>query len=135
MGIEDFKSCLDTAFELVVCKIEEGTVRRFTQAVGDTSPRWKAAVPPGLIPTIGFEQILQKLLDTLPGATILHGSTDVDYYRPVTVGDVVTANIEVTGIRERQGQMGMTAFITIETSYTNQRQEAVARCRQMIITY
>jgi len=31
--------------------------------------------------------------------------------------------------------MGKTAFVTFETAYSNQRNELVARCRQMVITY
>ena len=52
-----------------------------------------------------------------------------------TNGDVLTVASKVTNIRERQGQMGRTAFITFSTTYNNQKQELVAECRQMIISY
>ena len=135
MGIEEVKSRLETAFEPVVCEVEKGTIQRYVQAIGDASARWPSTAPPTFVLTIGFERILQTLLDTAPEATILHGSTDLESYQPVAVGDVITADIEVAGIRERQGQMGTTAFITIDTVYQNQRRETVARSRQMIITY
>ena len=135
MGIEGLKERLEAVFEPVVFEVTKGALQRYVRAIGDASPRWQAAVPPSLVPTIGFEQILQKLLDACPDTTILHGSTDLEYFEPLALGDEITAGIEVTGIRERQGQMGTTAFVTIEINYQNQRQEEVARCRQLIIVY
>lgn len=135
MGIEDLKNRLDNGFEPVVCEVTGGEIRRYVQAIGDADPRWQAEAPPGFILVIGFDRILHLLLDAAPESTILHGSTDAEYYLPVAAGDVITGDIKVTGIRERKGQMGTTAFITIETGYQNQRREAVARCRQMIIAY
>ena len=135
MSIEELKSRLETAFPPVVCAVDEGTIRRYVQALGDLSPRWQSAVPPTFILTIGFDTILQQLLEASPAATILHGSTELECQRPVAVGDVVVADIEVANIRERKGKLGTTAFITVETVYKNQRQETVARSRQMIITY
>ena len=68
-------------------------------------------------------------------ATILHGSTELDCYQLMRSGDVLTATARVANIRERQGKMGKTAFISINTEYQNQRQELVAKCHQLIISY
>ncbi len=135
MGIDELKSQLGTEFEPVAYEIEEGMIQRFAQAIGDPNPRWQVTAPPTFVLMIGLEQIQQQLLDSFPSATILHGGTELECYQPVKPGDVLTAAATITNIRERQGKMGKTVFITIDTAYKNQRQELVAKCRQMVISY
>ena len=134
MNIDELKSRLGTELEPVTYEIEKGMVRRFVQAIGDPNPLWQVTAPPTFVLTMGLEQIHQLLT---PGSseTLLLGSTELECYQPVKPGDVLTVASEITNIRERQGQMGKTAFITFNSTYKNQRQELVARCRQMIITY
>ncbi len=134
MSIDELKGRLETGLGVVTYEVEKGVVRRFAQAVGDPNPRWRTVAPPTLLMTVGFEQILQ-LLESFPSVTVIHGSSELECYRVVAPGDVLTAEIKVTSFRERQGKMGKMAFITIETAHQNQRQEPVARCRQMIIGY
>ena len=132
MSIDELKGRLETALEPVVVEVEKGMIHRFAQAVGESEPSWQSVAPPAFIITIGFEQLYRLLSG---GGTLIHGSTDLECYLPVRAGDTITAVPKVTGIRERPGKMGKTAFITIETNYTNQRQQAVAKCRQMVISY
>jgi len=68
-------------------------------------------------------------------STALMGSTEMEFLRPVLAGDRVTVVFKLSRLLERQGSMGPMAFMTIDSDYTNQRQEPVARCRQMIIGY
>ena len=135
MGIDELKNKLETELGSVEYEIEKGMIRRFVQAVDDPNPQWQAMAPPTLVLTIGLEQIQQQLLSSFPLATILHGSTELECYEPARPGDVLTTTARVTNIRERQGKMGKMAFITIDTTYNNQRQELVARSRQLVISY
>ena len=111
-------------------------VQRFVQATGDHNPRWQNQeyTPPTFIVSLGFEQIEQELATDSP-VTLLHGSTELECYQPVKVGDTLTAAAKITDVRERQGKMGKTAFVTFELTYRNQRQELIARCRQMLLSY
>jgi acyl dehydratase len=135
LGIEELKRKLGTELWSVEYEIEKGMIRRFVQAIGDPSPRWQVVAPPTLVLTIGLDQIQQEILDSFPSATILHGSTELECYQPVRAGDILTATAKVANIRERQGKMGKTAFVTVDTTYKNQEREPVARCRQMVISY
>jgi acyl dehydratase len=135
LGIEELKRRLGTELWSVEYEIEKGMIRRFAQAIGDPSPRWQVVAPPTLVLTVGLDQIQQEILDSFPSATILHGSTELECYQPVKVGDILTATAKVANIRERQGKMGKTAFVTIDTTYKNQEREPVARCRQMVVSY
>jgi hypothetical protein len=132
LDIVELKNKLGTELESVSYQIEAGMIRRFVQAVDDPNPRWQVMAPPTFVLTVGLEKIQQLLTSA---ETLLHGSTELECYQPVTPGDVLTATATVTNVRERQGKTGKTAFITIDTIYRNQRQELVAKCRQMVISY
>ena len=122
-----------------VYEIERGMLQPFVQAIDDPNPRWQegerdAIAPPTFAVTLGLEQMLQ-ILAQAPAATILHGSTELECYQPVRVGDTIMVRTKVSSVRERQGKMGKMSFVTFDITCENQRQELVARCRQMIINY
>ncbi len=147
MSIDELKSKLGTELESVTCEIERGMIRSFVQAIDDSNPLWQneeyarksqhdgIVAPPTFILAIGFEQFLEQILALASFGTILHGSTEFECYQPIRPGDVVAVTTKITNVRERDGKMGKTAFITFEITYRNQRQELVAKCRQMVIGY
>lgn len=143
--IEELRSKIGIEAEPEVYEIEKGMVRKFVQAVGDPNPLWQdkdyarksryggIVAPPTFILTVGFE-LIGRLLTSLSSTTLLHGSTELEYYQPVRPGDVVTASPKIANIREHQGKKGKLMFITVDITYKNQRQELVAKCRQMVIS-
>ena len=118
----------------VTLRVEKGLVERFCRVVGDNNPRWHKLAPPSLMLTIGFNEMVEDLAygDIL---TVLHGSTELEPHLDVAIGDSITANSRIAKIRERQGQMGATLFITVESDCINQNNEKVALCRQVAIVY
>lgn len=135
LGIERLKEKIGEEWQPGVYEIEKGMIRRFVQAIDDPNPQWQVIAPPTFVLAIGFEQIQQQVSQLIPYQTLLHGSSDLECYQPIRSGDVVTVTTKITNIRQRQGKMGKMAFITFDTSYKNQRQELVAKCRQMVIGY
>jgi acyl dehydratase len=116
--------------------IEQGMVQRFTRAVGDPNPLWQSgAVPPTFILAIGFEQFVDEVTSLAPFGTVLMGGTELECYQPIKPGDVISVVFKISSLREREGKMGRMAFMTFDSSYKNQSQEVVARCRQMVIGY
>jgi acyl dehydratase len=92
--------------------------------------------PPTFILTVGFEQIQQRMGTLMPDVGRLHGGTELEYYQPVRPGDKITASVKMVDVRERMGgKLGRLVFVTFELVYKNQRQEEVARCRQITILY
>jgi len=146
LSIDGLRGKVGVEWESGIYEIEKGMIRRFVQATGDTNPLWQdeeyakkrkygsTIAPPAFILTIGFEELQEMLTSVLPGA-ILHGSTELECYQPLRPGDVVTATTKITNIRERQGKMGKTVFVAFDITYKNQRQQPVAKCRQMVIVY
>ncbi len=146
MRIEELKSKVGEVWQSRVYEIEKGMLRRFAQAIEDPNPLWQdeeyarktgygsIIAPPIFIATLGLEQ-LQSLLTTTAAGTILHGSTELECYHPVRVGDVITATTRIADFRQRQGKMGTMTFVTFDITYENQRGELVGKCRQVIISY
>jgi acyl dehydratase len=135
--IERLRSKVGVEWEPREYEIEREMIRRFARAVGDPNPRWQDGIiaPPTFILAIGFEQFVEDLSSLTPFNTVLMGGTELECYQPVTLGDVVTVVFKISNLREREGKMGKMAFMTFDSSYKNQRQELVAKCRQMVIGY
>ena len=147
LSIDELKARIGEEGEPKVYEIEKGMIQRFVQAIDDPNPLWQdeeyarksqyggIIAPPTLIPIIGFEQIEKQVSQLIPNGTILHGATELECYQPIRPGEFLTVTTKIANVRERQGKMGKMAFITFENTYKNQRQELVARCRQMLIGY
>jgi acyl dehydratase len=130
----------------LVYEIEKGMIQRFAHAVGDTNPLWQdegharkrgygnIIAPPNFVLTLGFDRVLEAYISDA-SITVLHGSTELECHQPIQAGDIITANSKIINVRQRQGKTGTTVFVTFEIAYRNQRQEAVADCRQMAIIY
>ena len=147
-NIEELRGEVGVEWELVMYEIEKGTLRRFVQAIDDQNPLWQdeeyasesqyggIIAPPNFILTIGFEQTQQKMTTLMPGAGRLHGSTEVEYYQPVRPGDTITTSGKITQVQERESnKLGKMVLVTFDMSYENQRQELIAKCRQLTILY
>ena len=144
--IEELESRVGVEEEPLVYEIEKGMIQRFARAVGDPNPLWQdegyavkagydsIIAPSNFILTLGFGKILQDLISN-PEITVLHGSTELESYKEIMPGDVITITNKIRNIRERQGSTGKMLFVTIEMLYKNQKQEPVAECRQMTIIY
>jgi len=136
-GIERLRSRIGVEWEPREYEIEREMIRRFVRAVGDPNPLWQDGIiaPPTFILAIGFEQFVEGLMSLAPFNTVLMGNTELECHQPIRRGDVITAVFKISSLREREGQMGRMAFMTFDGSYKNQKQELVAKCRQMIIGY
>ena len=110
-------------------ELEKGLINKFTEAVGDASPRWQTEAPPSLIPALGFDKVYE-LLASSEKVAVLHGATEVEFHLPVKIGDTVTMKAKIASARERRTATGVTVFVNFDISYTNQRGEPVASCRQ-----
>jgi len=130
LTIDDLKQLVGQPWLTLTYPIEAGLGRRFAEAVGDDDPRRAAKkdeVPQALLLTIGFERVISMLL-SLPEA-VLHGSTELECFEPVKIGDVLTVTARVAALRER---VPLT-FINLELEQHNQKGVLVARCKQLAI--
>jgi acyl dehydratase len=136
-GIEKLKSMVGVGWKPRDYPVEREMIRRFCRAVGDTNPKWRDGMvaPPTFVLAIGFEQFVDDLLAIVSFNTVLMAGTDLECYQPIKTGDTITAVFAISGLREREGENGKMAFLTFESTCKNQKQELVAKCRQMVIGY
>jgi acyl dehydratase len=60
----------------------------------------------------------------------LQGNTEIDFFEPVRPGDVIRTRSKCTDCFWKQGRTYRLFFTAGETSYTNQKGQLVAVCRQ-----
>ena len=145
---DELRSKIGIESEPELYEIEKGMIRRFALAIDDPNPLWRdegyarksryggITAPPTFVLTIGFDELQQQVLESIPYGGLLHGSTELECYQPVRPGDVISVTTKIPNIRERQDRrMGKMVFVTLDVTYKNQKQELVAKCQQMIIGY
>ena len=128
---DEFRGKIGAELDFGVHEIEKSMIRRFTRAIDDPNPLWDVVAPPTFIVSVGGEQFGHQVVMSMFPQGLLHGSTELECYRPVKVGDRIKVSAKIANIRERS-QM---AFVTLDIAYTNQDNELVARCQQILIGY
>ena len=133
---EELESLLNVESGPEVYKIEEGMVRKFAAAIDDPNPLWQEVAPPtfpaALVPT----ELLHRLLEAkCPLTRYLNGGNELEYYKPINIGDVISVTARLDKLRKMEGKEGKTLFMIMEVIYKNQRGEVVARGRSTYIRY
>lgn len=129
-----------------VLPIEQGRLRFFAKAVGETQPIYTdvaAARDAGYAdlpapPTFLFAAELDSgamfsLLDLLgvPVQKLLHGEQSFEYLGPVVAGDTVTVSSRIKNIYDKKN--GALEFLEIESEAVNQHGMLVARLRSLTV--
>jgi acyl dehydratase len=155
---ENIKNLTGKVFGTTVFDIERETVRRFADAVGDMNPVYfdetyavqagygGIIAPPGYISSqwywggnigrqnnpdmeiSGLSDIILAL-DVAGYRQAIDSAVEYEFYRPVKVGDTITATSMVKDIVERGKNDEKAVFLFTETTYTNQNNEKVAVSR------
>jgi acyl dehydratase len=128
-------------------EIERGAIRRFAEAIGDTSPLFNdehdarksrfggMIAPPTFYRSLGSPiptVHIPALGDSFRG---LDGGSDWEYFHPIRPGDRITVQSKLVDLRESEGRLGPMIFTVVETSYTNQFGELCATQRSTGIRY
>jgi len=142
--------------EPTIMEVEKGAIKKLADAIGDRNPlywdeeyarnsgydsivappgffgwpvRWETAMP-------FFSPLRAEVIDTISrfgyGRT-LDGGIEYDFYHPVCAGDILSALPKAKDIYERETKTGKMIFSIVETTYTNQNSDVVAKARQILI--
>ena len=129
----------------MVINVEEGLIRKFVEAIGDTNPLWQdktyaqgsrhgsIIAPPHLFCSAMLSGGDTRPKLALPYERILDGGGEWQFLLPVKLGDVITSITKFVDLQERQGKSGRMAFLTFETTHRNQRDELVAKSKTTLI--
>ena len=132
---EEMRKAIGTELNRFRIDIEKVLVRRLLGAIDDPNPRWNEVVPPSLFMTAFAQGGQVDLPFKLPVTRLLDGGGEWEFFGPVRLGDTITGARKVGSIRESKGKLGRMLFTTFETTWTNQRDEVVAKGRATLIWY
>ena len=131
---KEMKSWLNKELNRITFDVEKVLVRRYVEAVEDPNPRWKEFMPPSMFTAIFAEGgLVQYPFKTPP--KLLDGGGEWEFFRPVRIGDTLTAVRKIIEYQEKEGKLGHMLFIIRETQWTNQKGELVAKNRSTSIFY
>lgn len=134
--------------------VDRVSIARYAHAIGETDPihfqpeaaqaaGYDDVVAPPLFPYVirmhGAHLVPRDELeadgsaggDVPPVATTraMAGETDIEFGTPVVAGDEVVVSKRIADMFEKEGRSGPMVFVTMEFTFTNQRNEMVARER------
>ncbi|MFC1985203.1 MaoC family dehydratase N-terminal domain-containing protein [Chloroflexota bacterium] len=135
-----------------ILEVEKGAIKRFADAVDDHNPLYRdeeyagnsrygsIISPPGFFgwPTKWPRHstfplrtgIIEEARDTLVKAGYsrsLDGGIEYEFFTPIRAGDTLAVSTIVKDIVEREGKTGKMFFVFLETTYTNQSGDLVAK--------
>jgi len=85
-----------------------------------TEPKPESELRPDGLPYKGKFPIPPTSLPRL-----MDGGTDIEFFQPIRVGDVLTGRSKIVDIYQKEGRSGALIFVVRETTFTNQRGEVV----------
>lgn len=127
-------------YEVVV---EQGHIRRFNQAIGDTNPiysdnsvaeksAYRTVIAPLTFP-IALRDDAVQLPIKLDVRRMLHGEQSFSYHQPMRPGEVYSAQMKVADVYEKEGKSGTMQFIIIDTEFRNAQEELAVVSRMNIV--
>ena len=129
---EKMTPLLDRDFGPDVYEIEKGMVRRFLEAIEDDSPRWETETPPTFPCALPPRTLLHQILNVdLPLTRVLNGSSELEYRRPIHVGDSIAVTGRLVRVKETAGRL----FLLTEITWTKQTGEAAVTGKNTYIRY
>ena len=155
---EEIRKLIGQSFGTSIFEVEKESIRRFADAVGDTSLLYRDAeyakkskygsiiAPPGYIsaqwywgdshkqdqePSPEVSGLIDVILALVKAGyqQALDSGIDYEFFQPVRVGDTIKATSVVKDIVERSSGDEKAIFLFTETTYTNQNGEVVAVTR------
>ncbi len=81
----------------------------------------------------GLSPDLMKALAKAGYSNLIDGGIEYDFFTPVRARDTITSSTIIKDIIGRESAGVKTAFLVIETTYTNQKNELVAKARMTLI--
>ena len=135
-----------------MCEVTQAAIRRFAQAIGDADPvyvdeeyakltKWGGIIaPPTFFFTLGYYadapgvQLREDGRPTrgeldvpLPVSRTVGGASAIEFGVPARPGDIITVNKRIADVYSKEGKSGLLYFTVVETCFTNQKGELVAR--------
>ena len=132
----------------LIIEVEKGMLRKLADAIEDPNPLWQdekyarktryggIIAPPNFVGITKYpELIIDNIVMDYPYQGVLNGGTEIEYYLPIRVGDIITRKDKLAKLFEKEGKLGRMIFEVWERTFWNQFGEQVALVRQTSIVY
>jgi acyl dehydratase len=149
---EKLKSLVGTSVQMLVYKVEEGSIQRYARAVGDNNllhtdveyaahSKFRALKAPpsfaGWPVTSSFDmfQIVETLIAAGAPRGNLDGGVEYEFHAPIVAGDTLVAVIKIDNIEGKETRMGPTMLTTVKSTYTNQNGQLVLTAQNQFLSF
>jgi acyl dehydratase len=140
---KELRDLLGKETPLLVLEVEKGNIRRWAEAVGDFNPLWtdegyaRKSRYGNIIapPTFLIDRAIVPLGDKIiaMGNNFINGGTEIEYYKPIEIGDTLTTTAKLVDIKEKFGSSGALVILLLEMTYKNQKGEIVRKVKNTFI--
>ena len=130
-------------------EVTKRDIKRFAQAIGETNPihfdedyakstKYGTIIaPPLFCQTFTFEDVPPSRLPNdgspieidvpIPAQRTVGGGSSYEIFQRVKAGDQITAKSTLKDVFTKQGKSGKLYFVVVETEFSNQKKEPVAK--------
>ena len=143
---EGLKALLNVEQPAQVWDAEKGIISKLAEAIGDPNPlytdldyakesRHETIIgPPLYLIDPGLIRMADLLINVdCPLPAFINGGTELEYFKPIKLGDTITTVAKLVNLTEKDGRNGKLLFMTAEVTYTNQDGELVSKCTNTFV--
>jgi acyl dehydratase len=123
--VEELKAYIGKKGVPTVYEIDRTMIRRFCEAIGDNSPRWRDVAPPGLL-TAAMLMGQGVMTPPWPYPGIVDAGLELEYFKPIKAGDTITVVNGWLNIEDKSNEKRKMILFSMKSTFTNQRGEVVA---------
>ncbi|RLL46867.1 MaoC family dehydratase [Oceanobacillus piezotolerans] len=140
--MQKVKNLIGMEMEPYTFKVEQGKIREFVQAIGDSNPIYydiesakregfeNIPIPLTFLTAVEFwggDNFLEHLSNfQVNPVRVVHGEQEYDLIQDIYAGDILTVTLKVVNVVVKHGSTGGMDLITTENKYKNQKNELVA---------
>lgn len=142
MTVDELKKLVGHTFKPVVYEVEKGAIKKLTLAIQDPNPLFQdeayakktkfgsIIAPPTFISSFRMTEADEWMMKlNLPQKRGVNAGVDLEFFKPIKPGDVITVTAKVTELDVKEGKSGQMIVSATERTYTNQKGEVVATMR------
>ena len=148
---DELKKLIGTSTDPVIFKVEEGSIQRYAQAIGDPNPLFnevgyaqkskhgRVICPPGFlgwpVNTTAYDPLKLPASLIMAGAPlmVLDAGIEFEFLEPVGAGDVLTFTAKIAEMTEKEAKSGKMLVTTIETTWINQNGDVAVKGKSSMI--
>ena len=143
---DELRNMVGIEAEPKLFEVTKGHIKSFAEAVDDPNPLWQdeayasksrygsIIAPPMFLQDQAINEFVDILMDIeCPLTRVLNGGIEIECYKPVKRGDVITTRVKLADLYEKHGKTGPLLFMLIDATFTNQNGELVTKGRHTFV--